>query len=247
MSLRVFVAGATGVIGARLVPLLVAAGYQVAGMSRSAARAAAVRAAGAGAVIVDVFDAPALQRALLEQRPDVVIHQLTDLPRDLDPKLMVEATVRNARIRSEGTKNLVQAALAAGAQRLIAQSVAWMYAPGPEPHSEGDALELASEGSRAISARGVADLERLTLSSPALTGVVLRYGQLYGPGSSRAQAEGSAPVHADAAAHAALLAVERGAGIYNVAEETPYATSSRARAELGWDPDYRVAAGSAEP
>lgn len=239
MALKVFVAGATGVIGSRLVPLLVAAGYQVSGMSRSAKKAEAVRAAGAFPVIADVFDAPALQRALGELRPDVVIHQLTDLPPNLDPQLMVEATPRNARIRSEGTRNLVQAALASGARRFIAQSIAWAYAPGAEPHTEEDPLDLASDGQRGISVRGVAELERLTLSSP-LAPVVLRYGQIYGPGSSRASAEGSAPVHADAAAQAALLAVERGGGVYNVAEETPYASSHKARAELGWDPSFRV-------
>jgi len=240
MSLKVFVAGATGVIGVRLVPLLVAAGYQVSGMSRSAAKVGAVQAAGAAPVVADVFDAPALQRALLDQRPDVVIHQLTDLPPNLDPKLMAEATLRNARVRSEGTLNLVQAALASGARRFIAQSIAWAYAPGAEPHTEDDPLDLASEGPRAISVRGVAELERLTLGSAPLAGVVLRYGQVYGPGSSRAHAEGSAPVHADAAAHAALLAVERGAGIYNVAEETRYASSRKARAELGWEPSFRA-------
>jgi nucleoside-diphosphate-sugar epimerase len=241
MSLKVFVAGATGVIGVRLVPLLVAAGYQVSGMSRSAAKAGAVQAAGAAPVIADVFDPQAVLRALAEARPDVVIHQLTDLPRNLEPALMAEATVRNARIRGEGTRNLVQAALASGARRLIAQSIAWAYAPGAEPHTEADPLELAGEGPRAISVRGVAELERLTLSSAPLAGVVLRYGQIYGSGSSRAYAEGSAPVHADAAAHAALLAVERGAGIYNVAEETPYASSRKARAELGWEPGFRLA------
>lgn len=240
MALRVFVAGATGVIGSRLVPLLVAAGYQVSGMSRSAQNAQAVRAAGAVPVIADVFDAPAVQRALGAFRPDVVIHQLTDLPPNLDPQLMLEATPRNARIRSEGTKNLVQAALASGARRFIAQSIAWAYAPAAEPHTEADPLDLASDGQRGISVRGVAELERLTLSTAPLAGVVLRYGQIYGPGSSRASAEGSAPVHADAAAHAALLAVERGAGVYNVAEETPYVSSRKARAELGWEPDFRL-------
>lgn len=240
MSIKVFVAGATGVIGVRLVPLLVAAGYRVSGMSRSAAKAEAVRAAGATPVVADVFDPPALRHALSTLRPDVVIHQLTDLPPDLDPQRMVEATPRNARIRREGTKNLVEAALENGARRLIAQSIAWAYAPGVEPHSEEDPLDLASEGLRGISVRGVAELERLTLCSAPLEGVVLRYGQIYGPGSSRAQAEGSAPVHADAAAHAALLALERGTGVYNVAEETPYATSRKARAQLGWEPSFRL-------
>src|SRR3954467_10601318 len=105
------------------------------------------------------------------------------MPPGLDPTRMPEAIVRNARIRSEGTRNLVQAALAGGARRCIAQSLAWAYAPGAEPHREEDALDLASEGLRAITVHGVSELERWALSSAALEGVVLRYGQLYGPGS----------------------------------------------------------------
>jgi nucleoside-diphosphate-sugar epimerase len=238
--MRVLVAGATGVIGSRLTPQLRDAGHEVFGTTRAAAKADGLRAAGVVPIVVDVFDAAALVRAVAEVRPDIVIHQLTDLPPGLDPSRMPDAIVRNARIRAEGTGNLVHAALAGRARRFIAQSLAWAYLPGAEPHREEDALDLASEGPRAITVQGVAELERWTLSSAPLEGVVLRYGQLYGPGSARAGAQGSAPLHVDAAASAAVLAIDHGApGIYNVAEETAYVSSEKARRELGWHPDYR--------
>jgi nucleoside-diphosphate-sugar epimerase len=173
--------------------------------------------------------------------PDIVIHQLTDLQLGRDPKMMAEAIVRNARIRSEGTQNLVAAGLAASARRLIAQSIAWAYAPGPQPYSENDPLDLDAEGTRGTSVRGIAMLERLTITSQPLEGVVLRYGQLYGPGTGNDQASGSAPLHVDAAAHAALLAVERGkAGVFNIAEDSGFVSIAKARRELGWDPGFRI-------
>ncbi len=172
---------------------------------------------------------------------DIVIHKLTDLQLGGDPKMMAEAIVRNARIRSEGTQNLVAAGLAASARRLIVQSIAWAYAPGPQPYSENDPLDLDAEGTRGTSVRGVAMLERLTITSQPLEGVVLRYGQLYGPGTGNDQASGSAPLHVDAAAHAALLAVERGkAGIFNIAEDSGFVSIAKARRELGWDPGFRI-------
>jgi nucleoside-diphosphate-sugar epimerase len=240
MAMKVLVAGATGVIGTRLLPQLRDAGYEVFGTTRATSKVDRLRAAGAVPIVVDVFRTEALVRAVAEVQPEIVIHQLTDLPPGLDPSRMPEALVRNARIRSEGTRSLVQASLASGVRRFIAQSIAWAYAPGGEPHREQDALDLASEGSRAITVQGVVELERWTLSSRALEGVVLRYGQLYGPGASRSNAEGSAPVHVDAAAQAAVLAIARGApGLYNIAEETEYVSSAEARRELGWNPDYR--------
>jgi nucleoside-diphosphate-sugar epimerase len=241
MVYRILLAGATGVIGRRLTPLLRDAGHQVAGTTRSAARTDELRALGAAPVVVDVFDAEGLARAVAAVRPDVVIHQLTDLPKGLDPSRMAEAIVRNARIRDEGTRNLVRAAVAAGVRRLVAQSIAWAYAPGREPHAEDDPLDLAAEGSRAISVGGVVALERWTLQSPPLAGTVLRYGQIYGPGTGADAATGSAPLHVDAAAHAALLAVEKNAsGIFNVAEPNGYAATDRARRELGWIANFRL-------
>jgi nucleoside-diphosphate-sugar epimerase len=118
---------------------------------------------------------------------------------------MAEGTQRNARMRREGTQNLVAAALAAGVHRLVAQSIAWMYAPGPQPHGEDDPLDVHAAGTRAVTAEGVATLERLTTSSPPIDGVVLRYGHLYGPGTGASTAEAPA-LHVDAAAAAAVLA-----------------------------------------
>jgi nucleoside-diphosphate-sugar epimerase len=138
--MKIFLAGATGAIGRRLVPLLVNARHSVIGTTRSTTKADGLRAAGVEPMVVDVFDAQALSAAVLAARPDIIIHQLTDLPPGLDPGQMTEGTQRNARMRSQGTQNLVAAALEAGVRRLVVQSIAWMYAPGKEPHSEDDPL-----------------------------------------------------------------------------------------------------------
>jgi nucleoside-diphosphate-sugar epimerase len=142
-------------------------------------------------VVVDVFDATELSRAVASARPDVVIHQLTDLPKDLNPREMGAAIIRTARIRGEGTRNLVRAAIAAGGRRLVAQSIAWAYAPGAEPHVETDPLDAGAEGDGGINVQGLIALEDLTLKSPPLEGVVLRYGQLYGPGTASDRPSGS--------------------------------------------------------
>src|SRR3569832_2219477 len=131
MGHRIFLGGASGAIGRRQVLQLLAAGHQVTATTRHAAKAEDLRALGADPVVVDVFDANGLRAAVLAAKPEIVIHQLTDLPAGLDPSKMTEAIARNARIRDEGTRNLVEAAKAAGARRLIAQSIAWAYAPGP--------------------------------------------------------------------------------------------------------------------
>jgi nucleoside-diphosphate-sugar epimerase len=113
MQRKVFLAGAGGAIGKRLVPLLLDGGYEVFGTTRSEIKATQLRAAAVEPIVVDVFNAAALSRALAAVRPEIVIHQLTDLPSGLDPSLMVEGVVRNARISREGTRNLVAAALEA--------------------------------------------------------------------------------------------------------------------------------------
>jgi nucleoside-diphosphate-sugar epimerase len=238
--MRIFLAGAAGAIGKRLVPLLLDARHHVVGTTRSTNKADALRAAGVEPVVVDVFDAPALARAVSAARADIVLHQLTDLPPGLDPARMEEGTRRNARIRHEGTRNLVAAALAAGVHRLVAQSIAWMYAPGPQPHSEDDPLDVHAAGTRAVTAEGVATLERLTVASPPIDGVVLRYGHFYGPGTG-ADAGAVPSLHVDAAAAAALLAIEKARrGIYNIAEPNGYLSTDKARRELGFDPSFRL-------
>jgi nucleoside-diphosphate-sugar epimerase len=243
MSYRIFLAGASGVIGRRLTPLLRSAGHYVFGTTRSQANADLLRSLGADPVVVDVFDASALSRAVARARPDVVIHQLTDLPKDLNPREMAAAIVRTARIRSEGTRNLVTAAIAAGARRLVAQSIAWAYAPGAEPHAETDPLDTGAEGESGVNVQGLIALEYLTLKSPPLEGIVLRYGQLYGPGTISDQPSNSTPVHVDAAAYAALLATDHGRpGIYNIAQSNRSVTVGKARAELGWTSDFRLPA-----
>jgi nucleoside-diphosphate-sugar epimerase len=238
---KIFLAGASGAIGTRLVPLLRRAGHDIFGTTRSAAKAEALRALGAHPVVVDVFDLAALRDAVGAARPDVVIHQLTDLPKGLDPAQMGAAIRRNARIREEGTRNLVAAAIGADARRFIAQSIAWTYAPGHEPHAESDPLDASAPGERGITVRGVIALESLTLQSPPLEGVVLRYGQLYGPGTHAEKPSNLSPVHVDAAAFAALLAIDHGApGAFNVAEDNPHVSTDKARRELGWSASFRL-------
>jgi nucleoside-diphosphate-sugar epimerase len=238
--MKIFLAGATGAIGRRLVPLLLNAKHGVVGTTRSPAKVNGLRAVGVEPVMVDVFEAEALSTAVLEAHPDIIVHQLTDLPPGLDPSQMTEGTQRNARMRSLGTQNLVAAALGAGVRRLVAQSIAWMYAPGKEPHSEDDLLDLEARGTRAITVGGVAMLERLTISSPPIDGVVLRYGHLYGPGTGADTAEAPA-LHVDAAAWAAVLAIEKAhRGIYNIAETRGYLSTEKARRDLGFNASVRL-------
>ena len=239
--MRIFLAGAAGAIGRRLVPLLLGAGHHVIGTTRLTSKADLLRAAGVEPVVLDIFDSAPLTRAVSAARPDIVIHQLTDLPPGLDPSQMAEGTKRNARMRSEGTQNLVSATLASGARRLIAQSIAWMYAPGPQPHSEEDPLDIDARGTRAITVAGVVTLERLAMSSPPIEGIVLRYGHLYGPNTGSNVAGEAPSLHVDAAASAALLAVEKAhKGIYNIAEPNAYLSIDKARRELGFDPSFRM-------
>lgn len=237
---RVLLAGATGAIGRRLVPLLVDAGYEVFGTTRSQAKAGELAAAEVQPLVIDVFAMQSVSRAFAEVRPQIVINQLTDL-RGLDPTNPADALARNALIRIQGTTNLVSAALLAGVRRMIAQSIAWAYAPGPHPYVEDDPLDLDAEGTRATTVKGAATLERLTMSSPPLAGIVLRYGRIYGPGTGRDAPSEPPVLHVDAAAYAAQLALERGqSGVFNIAEDSELVSSSKARRELGWDPDFRL-------
>jgi nucleoside-diphosphate-sugar epimerase len=191
---RIFLAGATGVIGVRLVRLLVAAGHEVAGMTRSPDKASLLEELGAKPVICDVFEAGALLEAVTAFRPGVVMHQLTDLPDD--PARVDETAAVNARIRREGTSNLLAAARAAGAPQFIAQSVAW---------------QLSGDGGASV-----ADHEGLVLAGG---GVVLRYGRLYGPGTYYERKLPEHPrVHVDDASRRTIAALGSEPGILTIAE-----------------------------
>jgi nucleoside-diphosphate-sugar epimerase len=238
--MKVFLAGATGAIGRRLVPLLLRDGHEVTGTTRSAEKARELERSGVIPAVVDVFDPHALTAAMRTAKPEIVIHQLTDLPHEFDEARIAASYANNARIRSEGTRNLIAAAQAAAARRLIVQSIAFGYAPGGEPHPETDPLNLA-DPARAVTIKATADMERQVLAAAGLDGVILRYGLFYGPGTWHDEPVRRPALHVDAAAHAALLALTRGRpGIYNIAEDESVVSIAKARAELGFDPRFRL-------
>jgi nucleoside-diphosphate-sugar epimerase len=193
--MRIFLAGASGVIGVRLIPLLVSANHEVAGMTRSPEKVDGLRDLGAAPVLCDVFDRSGLIEAVKVFRPDLVMHQLTDLPDELDR--IPEFASRNNRIRTEGTRNLLDAAQAAGATRFLAQSIAWTPPAGGE---------------------GVVEHERMVL---AAEGVVIRYGTFYGPGTYSGSAETPPPprIHIDEAARRTMELLYAVSGIVVIAED----------------------------
>jgi len=238
--MKIFLAGSGGVIGRRLVPLLIADGHEVVGTTRSTEKVAALRALGAAPVVVDMFDAATLMRVVQAAAPQVVIHQLTDLPHAPGTPGYEAGLERNARLRIEGTRNLVAAAKAAGVRRLIAQSIAFVYAPGEGTRVESDPLDLAATGIRRRMVDGIVVLEGATLEMPE--GIVLRYGLFYGPGTwFENEKRGKPALHVDAAAHVALLAVSKGKpGIYNIAEDDGAISSEKAKREFGFDAAFRI-------
>lgn len=227
--MRIFVAGATGVIGRRVVPRLVGQGHSVTGLVRRSSDADWLRGLGAEAVVGDVFDAGGLVRAVRRAAPEVVMHQLTDL-RDRNFQA-------NAEVRTAGTRYLVDAALGAGVRRVVAQSIAWAYEAGDVPAAEDVPLDLGASGGRLGTVRGVAALEAAVRE--ASEWVVLRYGLLYGPGTWYARgglmaeraARGelaadrdvSSFVHVEDAAEAAVQALEWPSGVVNVCDDEPAA------------------------
>jgi nucleoside-diphosphate-sugar epimerase len=235
-DVRVFVAGAAGAIGRQLVPLLLAAGHAVTGTSRDPARVEWLRTAGADPIVLDVYDASAVRRAMAAARPEVVIHQLTDLASGFGP----EQLRANSRLRQVGTRHLVEAMLSAGVTRLVAQSGAWLYGPGPLPHTEDQPLPEPKTQSDEPVLTGVLELERMTLDTPRIVGVVLRYGFLYGPGTAypeRSDLKTGPSVSVLDAARASVLAVDHGSpGVYNIVDDDDAVSNRRAHELLGWAP-----------
>jgi 2-alkyl-3-oxoalkanoate reductase len=259
--MRVFLAGATGAIGRPLVRQLREAGHEVSGTTRSPEKAELLTDLGAEPVVVDALDASALRGAVIEARPDVVINQLTALPGRLNYRKADETFGETNRLRGVAGPMLAGAAAESGAKRLIAQSVCFYYAPGGGGlHTEDDPLVQVppdSAASRGLIATEA--LERSTLETPGLEGVVLRYGYFYGPGTAYAR-DGSwaddarhrrlpvvgkgtgvfSFVHTEDAASATVASLERGSGIYNVCDDDPAAMAD-------WVPAYAEALGARRP
>jgi nucleoside-diphosphate-sugar epimerase len=258
--MRVFVAGATGAIGRPLLPKLVAAGHEVTGTTRSEERAEAIRGAGARPVVVDVFDTEGLRAAVAEARPEVVVHELTCLPDRLDFRKQDIYDPTN-RLRTEGTRILLDAARQAGVRRFVCQSVAFAYRPdGARVKTEDDALMENAPGPFGGAMASLCEMERLVLDAPDVGPVVLRYGFFYGPGTyycddgtttsdvrrRRMPIVGKGTglfsfVHVDDAADATVAAVEGGSpGVYNITDDEPAPMRE-------WLPAFAEAAGAKRP
>ncbi len=241
--MRILVAGATGAIGKKLIPLLVEAGHSVTGMTRSPEKANRLRAAGAHAAVVDALDAAAVATSVEQAKPEVIIHELTAIPLDLDPRKFEEQFRTTNRLRTEGTDHLLAAAQASGARRIIAQSYAgWPYErTGGAIKSEDDPLDPNPPAALRDILKAIRHLEYAVLEAGGIEGLVLRYGSFYGPGNAigkdgvvaeqlrhrRFPIIGGGTgiwsfIHIDDAARATLAAAERGApGIYNIVDDDP--------------------------
>lgn len=238
---KIFVAGATGVIGKRLCQMLIQNNWIVYGTTRYEEKSKMLEEIGVKPVVVDVFNAKELEQAITSIKPHIVFHQLTDLPAGLDPTKMEAALVRNAKLREEGTKNLVHAATKANVKKMIAQSIAFVYEPGALPHTEKSPLLNFDDPTYGETSRAIASLEQQVLNAPFI-GIVLRNGLLYGPDTGfDAPVDFVPPVHVDAAAHAAFLAINCDAsGIYNVADDDKRLSSEKIKSALGWNQSYRM-------
>lgn len=260
--MKVFVAGATGAVGKRLVPQLIAGGYEVVAMTRTPEHVEALRAAGAEPVVADALDREAVMRAVRQTEPEIVIHQLTALTGLKNYKRFDEEFALTNRLRTEGTDNLLAAAQAVGARRFIAQSYGnWTYArTGSGPKTEDDPLVSNPPQHQTQSLQAIRHLEHAVLNTSSIEGIVLRYGNMYGPGTSIARngdivatirkrglpivGDGAGVwsfIHVEDAASAAVAAIQHGApGIYNICDDDPAPVSV-------WLPELAKAVGAKPP
>jgi len=258
--MRVFVAGASGVIGRPLARKLLAAGHEVTGTTRSEESADQLRQDGARAAVVDVLDRDALLAAMRESSPEVVVHELTALPDRMDFRKKDLYTATN-RLRTEGTRNLLDAARAAGAHRFISQSIAFAYTnDGSQVKTESDPLLDSAPGPFEGGVTALREMEAMVLDAEGADGLVLRYGFFYGPGTHYGR-DGSLVadvrrrrlpvvgkgtgvfsfIHVDDAADATVAAVERGTpGVYNITDDEPAPMRE-------WVPALAAAAGAKRP
>jgi nucleoside-diphosphate-sugar epimerase len=260
--MNIVVAGATGAIGRRLIPMAVQAGHAVVAMTRSQAKADAIRAAGGEPVVADAFDEYAVMTAGRQAKPEVVVHQWTAIPPRLNLRRFDREFALTNQLRTEGTRVLIAAASAAGARRLVAQSFAgWSSTrEGGPVKTEEDPVDLNPRAPFRRTLESLRDLETTVLTAPHLEGLVLRYGAFYGPGTSLG---GGGPIldeirqrrlpivgrgtgvwsfiHIDDAARATLAAIERGIpGVYNIVDDQPAPVST-------WLPALAAALGAKPP
>jgi nucleoside-diphosphate-sugar epimerase len=260
--MRVFLAGATGAIGRRLVPHLVEAGHEVTAITRSEEKLDELYELGAEPALCDVFDAERLGSVVAQAVPEAVINELTNLPQSLKPRKLKEYYAANNRVRREGTRNLLSAALGAGVRRFLVQGAAYWYAPayGPVKTEEAPPPYLDAPAPIGPAVETISEVEDAMLSAEGIEGVVLRYGMFYGPGTWYAKdgdvgrqvrkrrypmigkGEGTYSfIHVDDAASATVAALERARpGIYNVVDDEP-ATAAE------WMPVYAEALGAKRP
>jgi nucleoside-diphosphate-sugar epimerase len=239
--MKIFVAGGTGAIGRPLIAQLMASGHKVAALTRSPEKAHALVQQGLEAAIADVFDTDAVKAVVSRSQPEVVIEQLTALPKTYTHESMSAAAALNNRIRLEGGANVLAAAQAAGVRRYLRQSIAFYAVPGTGLADEDTPLAFNAPSAVAASVREVAEVEHGLLNNPRVEGIVLRYGFFYGPGTwfnpdgdvARQVRQQELPIigngegvwswlHIEDAAIATVTAAERGKpGIYLVVNDQP--------------------------
>jgi len=263
--MRILVAGATGALGAQLVPRLVDCGHDVVGMTRSTSKRDALRALGATAVVADALDPEAVARAVAEAEPEVIVHQLTALAGKLDLRHFDRSFAQTNRLRTVGTDHLLAAGRAVGVRRFVAQSYAgWPFARSGGPvKTEDDPLDPTPPAAMRSSLDAIRYLERAVTGAAWTEGIALRYGGFYGPGTSLAAGGEHLDqirkrrfpvvgggrgvwsfVHIQDAADATVAAVQRGRrGIYNIVDDHPAPVAEWLPAVagvLGAKPPHRV-------
>ena len=240
--MKVFVAGATGAIGRPLIKSLTLAGHTTFGMVRSQSSSAPLSDSGAEPVIADALNASSVKAAIAKVRPEVVINELTSLPKHYTPTDMEAAAERDARVRLEGNRNLIAAAQQTGVRRFLVQSTGFWYAPGEGLAGEGERFAYGASPAVAAGAQRYAELEAMTLDRTEFEAVALRYGFFYGPGTwymsdgdmGEQVRQRQLPiigngqgvwnwVHIDDAADATVRALNCAPGPYNIVDDNPSA------------------------
>jgi 2-alkyl-3-oxoalkanoate reductase len=259
--MKVFVAGASGAVGKRLVPLLVESGYDVVAMTRSPEKEAALGEMGAEPVVADGLDRAAVRKAVMRSEPEVVVHEMTALAEMTNVRNFDKEFALTNRLRTEGTNHLLEAATTVGARRLIAQSYGnWYERTGSRAGTEEDPLDPHPPAKQRRSREAIRRLEEAVVGAEEIEGIALRYGSFYGPGTGISEdgeiaalvrkrrlpivGDGggvSSFVHVDDAAAATVAAIEHGApGVYNVCDDEPVAVAD-------WLPDLARVLGAKPP